>query len=453
MRKIKALAIGAAKSGAGKTTITIGIQQALKRRGYSVQPFKCGPDFIDPSLHTYVTGRNSYNLDLRMMGQRCCKELFSEHGGHADISVVEGVMGLYDGGEASTASLAKALDIPVVLIIDASSCAESNGAVLVGFEQYDPELKIGGVIFNKIGSARHQQLILQAVENKTNIPIIGFMPRDVRFEIPSRHLGLLMGSEQPLSAEELDGLAETVEEHLDLDQIINFEGAIRAASVRDAARPTFVSHGKRPRIGVARDEPFCFYYQQNFEILQHAGIELVPFSPLHDSSVPDACDMIYIGGGYPELYAKQLSENSSMLDSIRALHHNNIPIYGECGGFMYLCNRLIDLEGLTHRMAGLFPFTTRMNKRLRKLGYRNVELLRDSILGKKGSHLFGHEFHYSAIESNDNGERSAALVPLYKLDNNSYEGYHCGSAIGSYIHLHFGKVPEMIERLTKQLTS
>ena len=452
MNFIKAFTLAATRSGAGKTTLTIGILAALRKRGVSVQPFKAGPDFIDPTLHKFVTGSDSYNLDLKMMGKASCQRTFTTHASSSEIAVIEGVMGLYDGGDASTASLSKVLGTPVILVIDAKSSAESTAAVLCGFAAYDPGVRIAGVIFNRIGSQRHRYLIERAVNETSSIPILGFMPRDIRFEIPERHLGLVMGEEHPLSLSDLNSLAETVEEHLDLDRLLAMTTPVRQESAPGSKGSDQRAAREKIRIAVAMDRAFCFYYKENFELFEQTGFTIVPFSPLHDSHLPEKCGLIYFGGGYPELYARELADNSALLEEIREQHDRNIPIYGECGGFMYLCNELIDMQGVAHRMTSLFPWTVVMNKRLRRLGYRSVEQLDTTIFGEKGVRLYGHEFHYSHIADEEEAILTNQVNHLYILDNNSYEGYHCGSAMGSYIHLHFGRNPEVVENIYKFLS-
>ncbi|MBT8362944.1 MAG: cobyrinate a,c-diamide synthase [Deltaproteobacteria bacterium] len=449
MMKKPAFLIAAAKSGGGKTTLTMGIMAALIRRGYDVQPFKCGPDFIDPTLHKLVTGNISYNLDLKMMGNECCKQTFHEKGRTHDVIVIEGVMGLFDGGVASSAELAKTLDISVVIVIDAQSSAESAVAVLKGFEVFDPSITLAGVIFNKIGSERHRRLIYDAVLTNSSVPVLGFMPRDAQFSIPERHLGLFMGDERPLSNESINQLVAAVEQHLDLETMLKSKVSLSAPAPKKR-----VSH-PRPRkkkyIAIAKDDAFSFYYPQNIEMLHNNGFEIVPFSPLHDESIPDRVDMIYFGGGYPENFAKQLSENRLMIEQIHSCHVQGIHIYGECGGFMYLCNSLIDKEQHEYSMVGIFTFRTVMNRRLRSLGYRQVRLQKKCLLGPKGVILHGHEFHYSKLETELLSQSSGEIELLYKLDNNSQEGYSVGSAIGSYVHLHFGNDSNVITHIYNQL--
>ncbi len=453
MRPKPAFIIAATKSGGGKTTLTLGIMAALVKRGLRVQPYKCGPDFIDPSLHRTVTGRDSYNLDLRMMGERCCRETFTAKSAHADVLVVEGVMGLFDGGDASTAALARSLQLPVFLIIDAQSSAESCAAVLKGFEDFDADLEIAGVIINKIGSPRHRELVESALTAHCRSRVVGYLRRDERFIIPHRHLGLHMGEEEPLDHAALQELALAVEEQLDLGLMLElgrFEAKAAVWSIPSGRNDS--PPGQVLRLGVALDEAFCFYYPQNLELFRQAGFEIVEFSPVHDRKIPESLAMVYFGGGYPENFASSLEANQDMRNSIRELFLQGVSIYGECGGFMYLCEALTDMDGTRYEMVGIFPLQTKMNRRLRRLGYRRIELTRDCLLGNKGAELYGHEFHYSDISSDTSVCNNDALTTkLYKLDNNSCEGYSVGSAVGSYVHLHFGRTPAALRHLYAQL--
>jgi cobyrinic acid a,c-diamide synthase len=440
-----AFIIGGTASGCGKTTITLGIMAALKVRGLTVQPFKCGPDFIDPSLHRMVTGEISSNLDLCMCGEDFCRAIFQQrmidHGGSIGetVAVVEGVMGLFDGGHASSAALALALDLPVVLVIEAGSAAESAAAVLKGFELFDPRLQIKGVIFNRVDSATHQALIRKAVEQSSQIKILGFFPRNIHFEIPDRHLGLHMGEELPLNDGQLRELAATIETHIDLDGVLSLAAGRtsqpvnnRELSQRPASCPRV--HAQPLKLAVARDLPFCFYYEDNLTILEKAGFDLLPFSPLHDQQLPEGIDALYLGGGYPELHAATLSRNLSMRASIAAWAASGGVVYAECGGFMYLCEELIDLEGKAHAMAGVFPATVQMQSRLSRLGYRQAILKRDCLWGKKGEILHGHEFHYSRIV-----QMAPEVETLYQLEDGRSEGFRIGNTVGGYLHLHFGR--------------
>ncbi len=431
---IPSFLIGGVASGCGKTTISLGIMAALKARGYAVQPFKCGPDFIDPSLHRMVTGTVSSNLDLCMCGHDFCKHLFNNRLAHHNgkrVAVVEGVMGLFDGGESSSAALATTLNLPVVLVVDARSAAESVAAVVKGFELYDPSVQMKGVIFNRVGSPHHAELIRGAMEQACQAKIIGFFPRDIRFTIPERHLGLHMGEESPLDEEQLTGLITAIEEHLDLDALLTMGScAVPSATAKEPA----ITEKRTLVIAVARDEAFCFYYEDNFQLLKKAGFEFRFFSPLHDQQLPEGIDTIYLGGGYPELHAAALSRNTTMLAAITAWAQDGGVIYAECGGFMYLCETIIDLTGTTFPMAGVFPATVRMQDRLSRLGYRHPCLLSDCLWGMSGDRLHGHEFHYSTIE-----QMAPEVETLYQLESGKREGYRIGNTVGGYMHLHFGQ--------------
>jgi len=436
--------IGATRSGSGKTLLTIGILAALARRGINVQPFKCGPDFIDPTLHQLAAGRPSINLDLHMMGPLCCRNSYQNYAQDSEAVVVEGVMGLFDGGQASSAELAKLLGIPVLLVIDVRSAAESVAAVIKGFEQFDPELEICGVICNRIGSARHRKLIEDAVQQHCASTTLGFFPRDIDFEMPSRHLGLYMGHEITGSDTRLDKLASSVEAYIDLDRLLQV--AARPAELRLFTEKKAVS--RKCRLAVARDEAFCFYYKENFDLLEAGGFELVPFSPMHDKTLPDNIDGVYLGGGYPELHARILSENVAMRTCIRSMAENGGFVYGECGGFMYMTRELTDGDGNVFPMASIFPVSVRMKPRLSRLGYRSPILRRDCHLGSCGETFYGHEFHYSDIIARD-----PDLEYLYTTDDGTLEGCVKGNALGSYIHLHFARSRHICNRLHEILTS
>ena len=438
-----ALLIAGTHSGCGKTTVTLGVMAALARRGLVVQPFKCGPDFIDPSLHRMVTGRVSRNLDVRMCGADFVRRTFGRHSPAKGCSVVEGVMGLFDGGEGSAATLATTLDLPVILVIDVRSAAESVAAVVHGFATLDPQLKLAGVVCNRIGSDKHRSMVAEAITAHCQVPIIGFLPRREEVSIPSRHLGLHMGEEHPLQGEGLEQLAQLTEEHLDLDLLLRIAGA-RASSDETTAADPLIAKGEPVRLGVARDAAFCFYYEDNLDLLRTAGAELVFFSPLKDQHLPPGLQGLYLGGGYPELHARRLSENTTLREQIRAFAENGRPVYAECGGFMYLCRSITDQEGQTFPMAGLYPFRARMQARLRSLGYRQPRVQRDCLLAPAGAVLHGHEFHYSTIE-----EHHLEVEPAYLLDDGRPEGYMHHHTLAGYIHLHWGRTPEAASRFVE----
>jgi cobyrinic acid a,c-diamide synthase len=451
--------IAGTHSGCGKTTITLGILAALKKKNINVQPFKVGPDFIDPGLHRLITGRISRNLDLWMCGRDYVKECFDRHSADADVSVVEGVMGMYDGN-ISTADLAAALDLPVILVVDAYGMAESAGAIVKGFMEYRAvgagfsRPDFAGVIFNRVASERHWDRLKHSIQD---IPVLGYLPRSLDFKIPERHLGLVVAEENPIDKKEIDKLADAILKHIDIESIV------RKCGSAEEQKSESGEAGKRGstralKVGIAYDKAFCFYYEDNLDLLKDAGAEIVKFSPLSDSSVPDNVDALYIGGGYPELYAEQLSMNDSMLSSIKKCVEDGMPVYSECGGFMYLTEGIYDLENKFYPMAGVFPLKTRMTKKRARLGYRKAALLKDSMLGQKGDIVRGHEFHYSDIvyntEDNKDTCRGEAPSPLFtkiysvkngediSLDN---EGCRENNAFGSYIHIHFGSNPQIAD--------
>ncbi len=430
------LVIAGTHSGCGKTTVTLGIMAALCARKVKVQPFKCGPDFIDPTLHRLVTGQVSRNLDVRMCGADYVEQLFAAHAPEDGISIIEGVMGLFDGGNGSAARLAKLLDLPVILVVDVRSAAESVAAVIKGFETLDPEVRVAGVILNRVGSERHQQMIADAVKKNCRAEIIGALPRDDTITLPSRHLGLHMGAEVHLNQQRL---IELMEKNLDLDRLQELAGqSLKSGTpIREPAKLRNQEPVNNVRLGLAWDEAFCFYYQDNLDMLKEAGAELVIFSPLHDRNLPENLDGLYLGGGYPELHAAALSGNATMRADIRQFSRSGRPVYGECGGFMYLTGSITDTEGREYPMAGVYPVAATMQKRLRRLGYRQVEMQQDTMLGAVGSHCYGHEFHYSEID-----QMPPEIERGYILDDGRAEGYLVNRTLAGYVHLHWGRTPE-----------
>jgi cobyrinic acid a,c-diamide synthase len=373
---------------------------ALTSRGYTVAPFKVGPDFIDPGHHSRVTGRASRNLDGWMLSKAYNLDAFARQTVDADIVVVEGVMGLFDGYDGrseagSTAQMAKWLDLPVVLVVGARAMARSAAALVQGFERFDDRLSFAGVLFNHLGSDRHLGYLKEAMDGHVRMPVLGGLVRDEKIAIPERHLGLVTREDHNLAEDSCTRLAGLIEKQIDLDALlqmlpeIDLQGSRSATA--DPAKPADV------RIGVARDAAFCFYYPDNLELLAAAGARLVPFSPLTDGHLPDGLAGLYFGGGYPELHAKALADNRSLRQEIRQLSRKNMPIYGECGGFMYLCREMGDTHGDVFPMTGCLPFGTRMLDRLKALGYREITQTQATVLGPAGQTARGHEFHYSAI--------------------------------------------------------
>lgn len=432
---IPACIISGTSSGSGKTTVTLGLMAAFRARGMRVQPFKCGPDFIDPGLHQLVTGTVSRNLDLWMSGEEFVRSTFARHSQGADIAIIEGVMGMFDGGLSSSGSLAGTLAIPAILVLDVRSMAESAAAIVKGFEVLRPGVAPIGVILNRIASDRHLQLVGDAIRQNCAAEVLGYLPRSLEFSIPSRHLGLLTGDEAPLGPRALQLLAQTVARHIDLDRIL---ALCPALPTRENADPT-EAQARPCRIAVARDKAFCFYYEDNFDLLRRAGAELVFFSPTEDVRLPRDLDAIYLGGGYPELYAEQLSGNSAMRTAIREWIENDGPVYAECGGFMYLTDGIVDHQGVVHPMVGAFPVKARMQEKRASLGYRQLQTTGPCCFGPPGTILRGHEFHYSHIDP-----MPPHIARIYEVNSGTREGYAYRRTLGGYMHLHFGFAPPVV---------
>lgn len=482
---IPTLVIGGTHSGVGKTSIAIGLMRALSNQGLQVQPFKVGPDFIDPGHHQRATGRVSHNLDGWMLNQNQNREIFEQACQGADLAIIEGVMGLFDGYGAesesgSTAEMAKWLGAAVVLVINARALGRSAAALISGYAHFDPALTIAGVICNQIGSPSHLERIRTAVGQTVQTPILGGLPRTTPIKIPERHLGLWRATENALAETGyLDALAQLVEDHLDLKSLVQI-----AKSVQSKNQSIKLSHPTpKPRanisitpppvrIGLAQDQAFCFYYAVNLTLLEQAGAELIPFSPLQDS-LPENLDGLYVGGGYPELHAEQLSSNRNLCDAIATFCRSGHPVYAECGGLMYLSQGLFGAEH--YPFVGVLPFWTTMGNRV-KLGYRQVEVISSNSCFPKQGKIRGHRFHYSDIVNADGhlldlqptdsdidqrqgvqsqskqGQTrpSQSLQFNYKVQgwktHQDWEGYQVYNVLASYVHLHFGSNPAFAQQ-------
>jgi len=444
MTPSRLLVVAGVASGVGKTTVTLGLLEAFRRRGLTVQAFKVGPDFIDPGFHEAVTGRGSYNLDGWMCGRAHVLATVARYARDADLAIVEGVMGCFDGldgtsDEGSTAQVAKWLGAPVVLVMDAGAQARTAAAVVLGFERFDPDLNVAAVIANRVGGEAHARWIREAVAARCRAPVVGAIRRDEGVTLAERHLGLVMAGEGALTPEKRKRLGELIEHSVDLDRLLGLATPLSTANPTGATAA--ISRSPRTRIGVAHDAAFCFYYRDNLALLQAAGAELVDWSPLSDTTLP-AVDGLYVGGGYPELHGAALSANATMLDAVQAFAAAGRPIYAECGGLMYLADALEDLDGATHGMVGLLPATVRMRPRRMSLGYTEVTLQGESLLGPAGAAARGHEFHYSSLDP-----VPAAIPRVYRLrrrgGDEREEGYQIGHALLSYVHLHFASNPDM----------
>ncbi|MDF2681292.1 MAG: cobyrinic acid a,c-diamide synthase [Brevibacillus sp.] len=446
MSDSRRIVIAGTGSGAGKTTVTIGLMAALKRKGYIVQGFKCGPDYIDPTYHTAVTGRASRNLDSYMLSHDTVKEIFVRGSAGADISIIEGVMGMYDGKEAtsdkgSTAEISILTGSPVLLVVNCQSMARSAAAIVKGFQLLNPAARIVGVIANKVGSEGHHKIVKAAIEQECGIPVVGYLKRENELEIPERHLGLVPSVERGELTPLFEKLADLIGETVDLDLIWELAKAeiLQAESRLFAAIDT----PERVTVAVAKDPAFHFYYPENLELLEAYGAKLHFFSPLAGETVPAEADGLYIGGGFPEEFASELSQNQAVLESFRAAIQSGLPTLAECGGFMFLTEAIVTTDGNSYPMVGLIPGKVTMQKKLAALGYRDVR-------GKEGNFLLGteeqakgHEFHYSTYATD------AELPHAYEtkgLRGTKPEGYVQENLVAGYTHLHFGSNPELAKR-------
>jgi cobyrinic acid a,c-diamide synthase len=431
-RRLSAIVVAGTHSGVGKTTVALGLIAALRRRGLTVQPFKVGPDFIDPLHHTHAGGRPSLNLDGWMLTPEVNRARFARATADVDAAVVEGVMGLYDGSEGrndrgSTAEMARLLRLPVVLVIDASAMARSAAAVVHGFATFDARVEMAGVILNRVGGRHHADMIRDAVAG--DVPVLGALPRVDEMVVPERHLGLHLPHEA--HEEYVEQAADLIGVHVDVDRLL---AATRIPRQHVAEPPEPAPAAVR--IALARDEAFCFYYDDNLDLLRRAGAELVEFSPIR-GRLPPGADGIYIGGGYPELHAAALSQNAAATHAIRDFAAAGGPIYGECGGLMYLAEHL-RLNGVSHPQCGVLPLSTRMPA---KLALAYVEVTTTGGLFGSGRTARGHVFHHSEIDGEVSLERCYQMRTV-KGDATS-EGYQVRNVLASYAHLHFASNPDL----------
>ncbi len=438
---IPRIVIAGTSSGVGKTTVTVALIRALRTRGARVAVFKCGPDYLDPTYHQRAADIPCHNLDGWMMGREAVVSTFVHASRHADIAVLEGVMGLFDGAsptsdEGSTAQIAKWLNAPVVLVCDASGMARSVAALARGFAAFDAELRLEGLVCNRIGSSGHLDLLRKATGGRP--PVLGGFPKQPTLAFPERHLGLHTADRAAVADDIFVAWGQLADTWLDLDAIMSL--AATAPSLSDVTETAPMAQKNRQcRIGLAFDEAFHFYYDDNLRRLESLGAELIRFSPLRDDRVPDI-DGLYFGGGYPEAHADTLSHNTSMRDSVAAFAAAGGPIYAECGGLMYLASSLRTLDGRQHAMVGIVPGETHMRERIQALGYVEVETQSTTILGERGLRFRGHQFRYSDFRQGGEVERVYTLRRRRGGDV-LHEGYRVGNTLASYVHVHFASNP------------
>jgi len=497
LRSPPCLIIAGTSSGVGKTTVALGLMAALRRRGLVVQPFKVGPDFIDPGHHTAVCGRPSRNLDTWMLDDATVRELYLRGVGcthslgfgltdrPADVAIIEGVMGLFDGAgpedeRGSTAHLAKVLGVPVVLVADGKAVARSLAATVRGFAEFERDVPVVGVIANRVAGPRHFDYLAPAIARHTSVRPLGFLPQSEDFAIPERHLGLHTSDTDALAGAKLDRLVQLIEQHVRVDELLALARPVNRLDsnagvfgrgqsphgadehsvlstqysvlgtqssmrgTRHSITPRVSPPARRVRVALARGSGFSFYYEDNLDLLRDAGAELIGFDPGRNHDLPDGVELVYLGGGYPELHAAMLSANTELHAALRRFVADGGPIYAECGGMMYLTESIEDHSGRRHAMVGLIPARVRMQRKLAALGYVRVRCDADTLLGPAGTELRGHEFHYSAMETTEPLARRTSLVRngLARPD-----GISVGSGLAGYAHLHFASSPAAIARM------
>lgn len=436
-RHFHALCLAAPASGSGKTTVALALMAALRRRGKRVQPFKCGPDYIDPAYHRVAAGRPSYNLDTWMMGRAGVRRTWARHAAGADAAICEGVMGLFDActpehAEGSTADCARELGLPVALVVPVRGMAGSLAALARGFASHMPGLNLCGIIANGVGGERHASLLRRVLDGEGLPPLLGAFPRSEAWALPERHLGLVPPGETGCSPAWAEALARAAEACIDWERFAEACACARPAPVAEPAWPAPCR-----RLAVAQDEAFLFYYGEMEARLRRLGWEASAFSPLHDAALPEGVDAVYLGGGYPEVFAERLAENAPMRASLAAFAERGGEIYAECGGYMYLCDELVDAEGRRFPMCGVLRATARMGRKRRELGYRSVRWLGDPPFGLPRQDARGHEFHWSEVELH------AVYPPLYAWSGtggrSGEAGVVCGRVRAGYMHLFWGE--------------
>lgn len=438
-----AFLISGTHSGVGKTTVSFAIMSVLHGLGYDVQPFKVGPDFIDPGYHKLATRRESINLDLWMMGLSNVRKSFARFSAPADVAVIEGMGALFDGeggtGRGSAGYLARMLGVPVLLVIDVWGMTRSAAAVIDGFMSFDPRVRIAGVILNRAGSEGHYRMVLDSLPSRIRRLVLGYLPRSTHLSVPERHLGLLTLEENTEALKVKDALLRSAKQTFDVSRLVRLFG-IKKKPV-PGPRGGSKASPPRVRVGIARDKAFCFYYTENLMMLEEAGAELLPFSPLGDATLPDDLDGLYFGGGYPESFPDVLSENKSMRRKILELSRAGMPVYAECGGLMYMGRSLKNFDGRKYPMASILPIDTEMDKDYLAIKYVEVETTAETLLGPKGTKVRGQEFHQSRLVS------SRAEEGCYKVTTNAgkvfSEGFKRANVLASYIHLHFKSNPSV----------
>ncbi|MBE9179025.1 cobyrinate a,c-diamide synthase [Oculatella sp. LEGE 06141] len=445
------LIIAGERSGVGKTTVTLSLLAALHAQQQRVQSFKVGPDYIDPMFHQHITGRSCRNLDPVLTSEAYVQQCFWQHTQAVDCALIEGVMGLFDGATgandwASTAHIARLLDLPILLVLDCSRLSRSVAAIAHGYRSFDPRLKLAGVVLNRVGSDRHLELLTAALAPLA-IPVLGVLRRQDRLTIPDRHLGLVPTAELKTLNDVVAQLTQVGETCFDWSQLRPLLQVERRSPPETDTNlvPSLPAHlAGSVRLAVARDRAFNFYYADNLEQLEQLGAEVVDWSPLADAALPENIGGLYLGGGFPEVFAEALAANESARNSVQAAIQAGMPTYAECGGLMYLSQQLVDFDNHSWDMVGVLPTVAQMGQRL-TLGYRRAVALQDSPLMPAGTAVWGHEFHRSTLQD-------APSLPLYTLQGydsqqpTAAEGWRSHQIHASYVHLHWGSRPDIPAR-------
>ncbi|PSJ30838.1 cobyrinic acid a,c-diamide synthase [Peptostreptococcus russellii] len=442
---MKKILIAGSYSGVGKTTISLGLMKALSKRGKKVQPFKVGPDYIDPMYHRFVTGEWSRNLDSYMLDDEQIKFVFKNSSEGKDISVIEGVMGLYDGigteiNKHSTSQMSKILKSPVILVIDGKGMGASAGAMVLGYKQLDKDVEIVGVIANNVRTQRHYNIIKESIERFCGIEVLGYLPPDENVSVESRNLGLFPSNEIEDLERKVNTIADEMEKHIDIDRIIELSESENVTSSFElnmfSEDPEVRALAEGKTVAVAYDKAFNFYYPDNIDLFKEIGANIITFSPINDEEIPEA-DLLYMGGGFPEVFAEELEKNVSMRKSIKKAHDEGLAIYAECGGLMYLGDSLVDMDGKKHEMVGAISGYSEMKKGLRRFGYCIATAKEDNLISYKGQEMSGHEFHSSEFYSDLDTAFTMKKVVEDEVVDEWEGGYYVNNTLASYLHIHF----------------
>ncbi len=435
--------VAGTNSGCGKTTITIGLMALLKSMGKKVAPYKTGPDYIDPAFHEKVLKTSSYNLDSFMLSESAIKYLFHKHNKEKDICIVEGVMGMYDGmgikAVGSTYELSQLLDLPVILIVNCKGLYQSVAAIVKGFTSLKTQNNIKGVILNHVSGQQYYSFLKQIIESECQIACIGYVPMNKEFSLESRHLGLIQANEVIELEDKVNHLAGVLKQTIDVQKLLEITNTVKDQKIDYSLSSIDL---KALKIAVAYDNAFRFYYKDNLELLEECGAKLLYFSPLKDKSLPFGCNCLYLGGGYPEVFAEELAANTGLHKEINQKVSQGFPVYAECGGLMYLCNQIIDLKGQTFDMCGVFHAKVQMTSRLKRFGYAIAEF--------EGAETKCHEFHRSEVITNKEDENFSLEYKLRKPEKDKqWEcGYMVKNCLGAYAHVHFYANTLFFERIT-----